>query len=152
MQKAPDEFGELRRLLALKKYESPPPGYFRGFSAKVVARIESQRALDAIPAWRRWLAELVARPALTAAYVLLFGGLGMVALGLVQSPMADQGLPPTAAWATRAAIEPFAVREAMPQPVHHAAILESSVSPVVGPVDSPFAHGLRVERAAFQGR
>jgi hypothetical protein len=152
MHTEPDDFRELRKLMALKRHESPPPGYFNRFSAKVVARLEAQRIHDAVPVWRRWLSELVERPALTGVYALLFGGLGMVALGLVQTPMTE-GLPPTEAWAGPASIEPFVFREVAVQPVSHAAIQPSSVSPVVWPAGSPFAqYGLRAERASFHGR
>ena len=153
MQKEPDDFGDLRRLLALKRHESPPPGYFDHFSSKVIARIEAQKLHDSVPVWRRWLSELIERPALTGAYAVLFGGLGMVALGLVRNPMTDEGLPPTSVWATPASIEPFAAREIAVQPVKHEAMLPSSISPVVGPLGSPFAqYGLRVEQASFHGR
>jgi hypothetical protein len=152
METEPNDFRDLRRLLALKRHECPPPGYFDRFSAKVVARLEAQRIHEATPLWRRWLSELIERPALTGLYFLLFGGLGMISLGLIQTPMSGQGLPPASVWAAPAYIEPFASREVAVQPVNHAAILQSSVSPVVG-LGSPFVQPeLRVERASFHGR
>lgn len=149
----PGDFTELKRLLALKRFEAPPPGYFDRFSSKVIARLEAQKLPEAVPPWRRWLADLLERPALTTAYILLFGGLGMISLGLIQTPMSSQALPPTSTWAAPASIEPFAPSGVTVQAVNHAAILQSSVSPVVGPAGSPFAqYGLRVQYASFNGR
>jgi hypothetical protein len=153
MQKEPDDFGELRKLLAIKKYESPPPGYFNRFSDQVIARIEARQISAAVPSWRHWLAGLWHRPAVSGAYALLFGCLAMIALGLSQTQIAQQNLPQTAAWDAPGAVEAVVMLEPAAQPVAHAAILPSSISPVVGSVDSPFQHyGLRVDRASFQPR
>jgi len=153
MQKETEDFSELRKLLTIKRYESPPPGYFSQFSGKIIARVQARQASEAAPSWRYWLAVLWNRPAVSGAYALLFGGLVMVAMGLAQTQMANQDLPQTAAWAAPAAVAPFDLAEHTVQPVSHSAILPSSISPVVGSVDSPFHyHGLRVERASFQGR
>jgi hypothetical protein len=73
-----ENFHVLRRLLRLKRYEQPPPGYFAGFSRQVIARIEAGesgeapsvfRQLFGSPSWLRdvW-ASFGARPILAGAF------------------------------------------------------------------------------------
>ncbi len=78
MQSEPEDFQQLRRLLALKRHEQPPPGYFHNFSSEVVARIRAGESLATETgasrsflefAWlhRLWDA-LETRPALAGAF------------------------------------------------------------------------------------
>jgi hypothetical protein len=56
MSNAPEEFEQLRKLLKLKRYEQPPPGYFNNFSTKVVNRIEANHeGVDLAWAQAPWL-------------------------------------------------------------------------------------------------
>jgi len=67
MQNDFDEFDQVRRLLALKRHELPPPGYFHRFPGQVIARIRSgERAQDlgVLGHWfgdASWLARLWGR-------------------------------------------------------------------------------------------
>jgi hypothetical protein len=44
MQDHPQDFEKLRQLLALKRHEIPPPGYFRDFSSRLLTRLEEDRS------------------------------------------------------------------------------------------------------------
>jgi len=44
MSENQDDFKSLRRLLSLKRHETPPPGYFNNFSGLVLQRIRSEQA------------------------------------------------------------------------------------------------------------
>src|SRR5438067_12240806 len=80
-----ENFEQLRRLLALKRHEQPPPGYFNNFSAQVIARIKAgEQAEDSFgigqwfwgSAWlqRLWSA-IETKPALAGAFGVLVCGL-----------------------------------------------------------------------------
>jgi len=73
-----DNFDGVRRLLALKRHEQPPPGYFNTFSSQVISRIQAGETagshslfarLAGDSSWWRSLAALVeAKPAFAGAF------------------------------------------------------------------------------------
>ena len=80
-----ENFESLRRLLALKRQEQPPPGYFDNFSRQVIARIQAGERGDDAVGFGRWLLEGVwlqrfwdafeTKPALAGAFGVLVCGL-----------------------------------------------------------------------------
>lgn len=74
----PDEFEAVKKLLALKRHEEPPPGYFDRLPGEVRARINHAQA-NPEPFWRRWLEAWDLSPQLATGYaavacVLVLGG------------------------------------------------------------------------------
>lgn len=101
-------FDELRRLLAVKRHEQPPPGYFHDFSGQVIARLRAgesgepaaQHWWDAPWLHRLWSA-LEAKPIMAgamgvAACVMLLAGVVFTEV----PEKAPEGYPSTAATAT----------------------------------------------------
>jgi hypothetical protein len=75
MDPAQNEFRSLRQLLALKRHEQPPPGYFDRLSGAIGRRIAAEASE---PEPLGWLAGLLAgfelRPAVLGLFALLLGG------------------------------------------------------------------------------
>src|SRR5271166_1499249 len=55
MSNSPENADNLQKLLKLKRYEQPPPGYFNNFSLKILHRIESEEEHNPDTAWIRKL-------------------------------------------------------------------------------------------------
>jgi len=84
MNESENNFEALRRLLALKRHEIPPPGYFNTFASRVTSRIqagETAETWEAVEPW--WLLKFLqvfeAKPAYVGSFacalclLLLFG-------------------------------------------------------------------------------
>ncbi len=76
MKNDPQEFKELRKLLALKRHEIPPPGYFNSFSGSVIDRIHAEQETQP-GIWQQVVTLFRARPAISwsfsmAAVLILF--------------------------------------------------------------------------------
>lgn len=73
----PENFENLRRLLALKRHEQPPPGYFDELRAGILDRLQAgdvrrettaERLRWEVPWLHRFLEALSAKPALTGVF------------------------------------------------------------------------------------
>ncbi len=78
-----DDFAALRRLLALKRHEQPPPGYFDRLADSIMVQIEA--ATLKVPWWERLGGRELA-PALAGAFALLVGGVYLVGLSSADRP------------------------------------------------------------------
>ncbi|MGH7978618.1 MAG: hypothetical protein ACREE6_04540 [Limisphaerales bacterium] len=94
MSENENDFEALRRLLALKRYEVPPPGYFDDFSGIVIGRIRAAQAARQAPLLLRLLQAFEAKPAYPVAFasalctLLLFGIVSVEqSPGLVANPV-----------------------------------------------------------------
>jgi hypothetical protein len=82
-------FDDLRKLLALKRHEEPPPGYFNRLPGKILARIEAAEP-SVQSTWWDWLvARFDARPILACAYGFTISGLLLMGFRLSQVLQAD---------------------------------------------------------------
>src|SRR5580765_528 len=66
-----ENFEQLRRMLAVKRHEQPPPGYFHNFSGQVIARIKAGERGDKIfdkSLLGRFWAMLEAKPVFAGAF------------------------------------------------------------------------------------
>lgn len=96
MSENEQDFDALRRLLALKRHEVPPPGYFEDFSCNVIARIRSGEAAARMPWFLRFVQAFEARPAYPVALasslctLLLFGIITVEQNPSISPAFADQ--------------------------------------------------------------
>jgi len=157
MNSSPENFDQLRKLLAIKRYEQPPPGYFNHFSDRIIARIEAgDQAIGATSWWHRWVLCLDARPVLACAYGLAISGLLAAAVGVSQSLESDQtDAAATPSWfgasSPTLGVLPLATRPTV-QPWAAQAYPTSSINPVLSSSAPSFlfdANRLQIEPASY---
>jgi hypothetical protein len=130
-------FESLRRLLELKRHETPPPGYFNNFSRQVVARIRAGEAeapagsLSASMPWLlKWLQSFETKPVFAGGFATALCGLLLFGAVMAQRPeFAAQAIlqptPPEVAPLASATVTPLT------PPVNQFLIAENSTNPVV---------------------
>jgi hypothetical protein len=116
-----NNFEPLRRLMALKRHEVPPPGYFNNFSGQVVSRIRSGAAKESSSVSKDlsletpWLFKLLqafsAKPAFASAFASALCLL--LVFGIVLAERADYSAPqPLLAQATETSVPLASVSQA----------------------------------------
>jgi len=68
MSENENDFDALRRLLALKRHEVPPPGYFENFSGNVIARIRAGDTAAELPWLLKFIQWFERRPAMPVTF------------------------------------------------------------------------------------
>ncbi|MBK9140442.1 MAG: hypothetical protein IPM17_17065 [Verrucomicrobia bacterium] len=84
MNSQDNEFQALRRLLALKRHEQPPPGYFDRLAASIRSQLAAEQARE--PWWSRLFTRWEIRPAWAGAFAAMVAGLYVVSVGLSTNP------------------------------------------------------------------
>lgn len=148
MNEDQQNFDSLRRLLALKRHEVPPPGYYKNFSRQVMARIraaETQETagLPVAVSWLlKWLQSFETKPMFAGGFatviclLLLFGAV----MAQRPEPAARTFLQPTPREATSlpmvATATPMA-QAVLGQPTSQIVIDNNSTNPVINFVAGP---------------
>jgi hypothetical protein len=147
MNETENNFESLRRLLALKRHETPPPGYFNDFSRQVLQRIrvgqadESANLAEELFSHAPWLANLLqafnAKPVFAGGFA---GALCLLLLfGIVYAERPDLTPQPLLQVANSSADLAAVTPTALSQPADQIGIV-SSTNPVFSlqPMASPF--------------
>ena len=95
MNRDPEEYESLQKLLALKRWELPPPAYFHDFPSRLRSRLEADCGVETqVCWWQRLVQEWEFKPILLGAYSVGIGGLLLVGISLseavVERPMATE--------------------------------------------------------------
>lgn len=161
------EFTALKKLLALKRHEQPPPGYFDRLPGRILKRIE-QEDERTTSRWFEWFAERWnLRPAVGGVLGIALVGLYFVGLGYAPRPtalpIATQPERAGEVWRLLSptplapAYQRAGVYAAAPGTLQVASSNPPSMTPVLAPIDgqprSPWTrldHSRMIQRAGYQ--
>jgi hypothetical protein len=134
MENENENFDQLKKLLALKKHELPPPGYFNKLPGEVISRIRAERAGENVGAMQKleaeapWLVRfwksLEGKPIFAGAFGATICSLVLAAIFLAEKPATQPtfaGPHNTSAVAPFLAATPVGIAGAFDQPVLMAA-------------------------------
>jgi hypothetical protein len=100
MDQEPKPEFKIERIIALKRYEQPPPGYFHLLPDRIIHRIEHGEGRSTF--WERWWPSIRVRPGL--AYSLGLAVCGTLTIAVYCAPKNDMAAamresPPGSQWA-----------------------------------------------------
>ncbi len=84
MEQSPQDHDLIRRLLAIKRHELPPAGFFDQFHAGVMGRIEANIESAELAWWERALLWFDSKPIMAGAYAIAVAGLFVCGLEFSQ--------------------------------------------------------------------
>jgi hypothetical protein len=118
MNKDPESFEVLRKLMAFKRHEAPPPGYFHRLSDTIIARIE--RGEGQLGFWERISTGFTLRPAFAYAFALAACGALATSVYSVRTQSGQAGQQPAlaAGWHSGSSGEAFASGYNPAEPLH----------------------------------
>lgn len=147
-------FESLRSLLALKRHETPPPGYFNNFSRQVMARIRvgeaetaasfSERLFAAMPWLPKLLQSLETKPVFAGGFAVAFCALLLFGVVIAQRPdtvssaLLQPGPTEVTSFASTTPTTPAALEQPVSQIINQT---ENSTNPVLNfqpPAAAPF--------------
>ncbi len=146
-----ENFEALRKLMALKRHEVPPPGYFNRLSGSIISRIE--RGEGKLTFLERISVEFTIRPAFAYAFAIAACGALTTSLYSVRTQSAAAGEQPAVAtgWRTGSTGQAFASEYNPSEPLHVANWL-GNTNPLATIPDLPslFSRGTQAMPVSFQ--
>jgi hypothetical protein len=118
MNSGPEKFEALRKLMALKRHEQPPPEYMHQLPDTIITRIE--RGEGQLNLWDKFTANFSLRPSLAYAFGLtVCGALGLSAGYMVRQEMLRTGDSSLEATLRAPPVDTFASQsKPAPAPLH----------------------------------